>query len=88
MTRLATLCAAAGLLAGCGGASDRQSLYCYKTLAAVDCYSEPVLQDRRRLVGHVGAPPPPPLPAAQPLTVLPGPPDAVAGLWDPDQLSR
>jgi len=29
-------------------------IYCYRTLAVVDCAAEPVFGDERRLVGHYG----------------------------------
>ncbi|MBM3597457.1 MAG: hypothetical protein FJX35_04540 [Alphaproteobacteria bacterium] len=31
-----------------------EPIYCYRTLAVVDCASEPQLADDRRLVGHYG----------------------------------
>jgi hypothetical protein len=45
------------------------AVYCYRSLADVDCYAQPFDRDRRRLVGYVGpwpgyGPPPPPPPAA------------------------
>lgn len=39
-------------------APTRPSLYCYRTLAVVDCHPEPRPGDNRRLVGYEGAPPP------------------------------
>lgn len=86
---LSVALAAAGLPTGCGGSSSSEALYCYKTLANVDCYSQPVAQDRRRLVGYVGEPPPPPFPPQQ-LAVLPAPAPRrdIAEIWDGDQISR
>ena len=77
--------AAAGGLTGCGGDTSAmpQTAYCYRTLANVDCYTEPVPQDSRRLVGFIGPPPPPPQPARAP-NLTP----EVAQIWDSDQLSR
>ena len=77
--------AAAGGLTGCGGdaSATPQTAYCYRTLANVDCYTEPVPQDSRRLVGFIGPPPPPPQPARAP-NLTP----EVAQIWDSDQLSR
>jgi hypothetical protein len=83
--------AAAGPMAGCGteATATADTLYCYRTLAKVDCYVEPVPQDRRQLVGHIGPPPPPPLPPATPLTIVPAPKsEDISALWDGDQLSR
>lgn len=86
---LPVVLAAAGLPAGCGGdVSPSQAMYCYKTLANVDCYSEPVPQDARRLVGFTGPPPPAPMPPRAP-TVVPTPRvQAASDMWDGDQLSR
>lgn len=82
---------AAGWLAGCGSeaVTTADTLYCYRTLAKVDCYVDPVLQDRLRLVGHIGPPPPAPLPPVTPLSILPAPKvEDISTLWDGDQLSR
>lgn len=63
-------------------------MYCYKTLANVDCYSEPVPQDARRLVGFAGPPPPAPILSRAP-AVVPAPRAQEASeIWDGDQLSR
>lgn len=80
--------AAAGPLAGCGGGEPAHALYCYRTLANVDCYSQPVPQDANRLTGHIGAPPPPPLPPAHRPALVAQPRHETAELWDADQISR
>ncbi len=86
---LPVVLAAAGLPAGCGGdVAPSQAMYCYKTLANVDCYNEPVPQDARRLVGFTGPPPPAPVPPRAP-AVVPAPRLREVGeIWDGDQLSR
>ncbi|MBW7849979.1 MAG: hypothetical protein H3C38_05740 [Rhodospirillales bacterium] len=43
-------------LSGCGG--DKPApIYCYRTLAAPDCYAQPQPGEAHRLIGYYGPPP-------------------------------
>lgn len=79
---------AAGSLTGCGGGEPAYALYCYRTLANVDCYHQPVVQDGNRLTGYIGTPPPPPLPPAHRPALVARPGHETAEVWDADQISR
>jgi hypothetical protein len=67
MARTGWAAAAAAVLAGCGGGGGGTAhvadpaaapLYCYRTLADVDCRREPEPGGASRLVGAVTLPPP------------------------------
>lgn len=34
-----------------------QPIYCYRTLAGVDCYARPFFRDERQFINHFGPPP-------------------------------
>lgn len=84
-------------LGGCGGVDayeeavyDEKSVYCYKSLAAVQCFSEPQQTDKQRLVNYYG--PSPSLSAAPdvPVVLELHPPTKKAVTWvkDPEPVPR
>lgn len=53
------------VLIGCGerdspyvaAVREEQPIYCYQTLASVDCYAKPLFRDERQMVNFFGPPP-------------------------------
>ena len=79
-TTVTTALAAVLAQAGCGGAgflageAKADPIYCYRSLAGVECFKTPEHRDERRLVSYSGPAPemyPKPLPAPEPALKAP-----------------
>ena len=85
MRKLLFLLTAGLTLAACANKSayeaaveDREPVYCYKSLAGVQCYERPHVRDEKRLVNYFGPAPvryDRPAPAEAPLLKAPPPVD-------------
>ena len=96
MTRLVGLFAVVLVLGACAQKSayeaaveDREPVYCYKSLAGVQCYEKPNFRDERRLVNYFGpAPKRYDRPAPSPVPELAAPKAITHWVKDPEPVPQ